>query len=473
MQEIINAVVIDDQLSDIYGISEALCAQGISTLPVHYKKDATTTKALCREIAKTSPRVIITDIQLEHAGDEPSRTDINLVAGIVFEITKALTGPYVLLAWTSKADHIETLAETVNKLCEARSVRKPMLIGAINKTECKLAAGDEAYSVDEIFKKFQEYLANEKQIRALMNWEKGVMNAAHRAVNSLLSVPNGSLADTLHQLGVQAVGEGNLPGHEATAINSAVSSILNDEMSQYSVDERVRKVWAEALDVEPSKANAEASHRLNTLLHFDLEPKEQIIFPGDAFVCADLKPFFQTQVDKSEIEDQLQHFVRNLVPEDRGAITKYETKVANAHAGQNKIDAEKNLNDFYLSPKQLLETNTQYALLEVSPACDFSQKKRELKTFVMGAVVPTRALLGKVYKGGSTEDVMNCRFHWGGEDSTLLVSAKYQVQLSERYVMNAVESELFRNRFRMRDSLLQSWIQSIAQYNSRIGTISF
>lgn len=472
MQEVISAVVIDDQLSAIYGISKALCEAGISTFPIHYQKDATATKALCQKIAKTSPRVIITDIQLEHGGKSPSKTDISLVAGIIYEITKSLTGPYIVLAWTSQAAHVEALRDIIFKLCDAKTTNRPLFVEAIDKTECKDDDDADVYVTGKILDKFKSYLEIDKQLRALLHWEKGVMSAAHRTVNSLISVPNSSLADTLHQLGVQSVGETNLQNHESTAINNAISNILYDEIGQYSHETNTKEIWRTALDVAASEANSEARHKLNTLLHFDMFPKENIVFPGDVFVCDDLKPFFGKLIIASEHNKQLMEFCRNLIPKDTKQLKNLRVKVDRANEGQNKTDAEANLKKKYSDPRILLARKTKFVFLETSPACDFSNNKRELKPFSLGVVAPSSALVG-VFSGKPPTDVLRCKIHWEKEDYTLMVSAKYQIHLSEKYVMHEAKAGAFKNRFRMRDSLLQSWIQNIAQYNSRIGTISF
>lgn len=472
MQEVISAVVIDDQLSAIYGISKALCEAGISTFPIHYQNDATATKALCLEIAKTSPRVIITDIQLEHGGASPSKTDISLVAGIIYEITKSLTGPYIVLAWTSQAAHVEALREIIFRLCDAKATNRPLFVEAIDKTECKDDDDADVYVTGKILDKFKSYLETDKQLRALLHWEKGVMSAAHRTVNSLISVPNGSLADTLHQLGIQSVGETNLQNHESTAINNAISNILYDEIGQHSHETDTIEIWKTALNVTASEANSEARHKLNTLLHFDMFPKEDIVFPGDVFVCDNLKPFLGKLIKTSEYDEQLKEFCRNLIPKDATMLEKLRLKVDRANAGQHKADAEGNLKGLYSDPSRLLRRKTKFVFLETSPACDFSNNKRELKPFSLGVVAPSSALVG-VFKGKPNTDVLRCKIHWENEDYTLMVSAKYQVHLSEKYVMHEAKEGAFKNRFRMRDSLLQSWIQNIAQYNSRIGTISF
>ncbi|MEP2978577.1 MAG: hypothetical protein ABJO86_03765, partial [Lentilitoribacter sp.] len=337
---------------------------------------------------------------------------------------------------------------------------------------CKSDDDANVYIADKILVKFQEHLKSDKQIRALLNWEKGVMSAAHRAVNSIISVPNGTLASTLYQLGIQSVGKDNLNGHESTAINNAISNILYDELGQESLNTYSKDIWKDALDVNAPKVSEEAKHQLNSILHFDMLPKEDIVFPGDVFICQDLVPFFSKFTNTSECGKQLKQFIDNLIPRDEKQLRSIRDKVKSATNAEGKKSANKKFREKYEKPRLIIRDQSHFVFLEISPACDFSNNKRQLKPFALGLITPSKAIDG-VFKATPTTDVLRCKIKWNDIDYTLMVSAKYQIQLSEQYVMKAAEDNLFTNRFRMRDSLLQSWVQSIAQYNSRIGTISF
>ena len=154
MQEIVNAVVIDNDANDIMGISTALASAGISTLPVHFK-DATLARAHCKKTASASPRIIITDIQMQESGREPSKTDLGNVAGCLAEIVSNTDGPYIVLAWTAKPEALNDLKEVVQKFFEKRAIREPFYFDGISKAQCK---GEDGYEASLILESFAKHI---------------------------------------------------------------------------------------------------------------------------------------------------------------------------------------------------------------------------------------------------------------------------------------------------------------------------
>jgi len=155
LQEVINAVVIDDEIEDIIGITTALTKLGISTLPIHYD-DPTSARSLCRKAAKASPRIIITDIQLRGGGADPTATDLSNVAACLGEVVKGTNGPYVVLAWTSKPDTLDALRARVEEYFDKTSIRRPIYFDGICKDDCSTAP--KVYDADKILEQFGMHL---------------------------------------------------------------------------------------------------------------------------------------------------------------------------------------------------------------------------------------------------------------------------------------------------------------------------
>ncbi|MEP2987333.1 MAG: hypothetical protein ABJO88_00095, partial [Parasphingorhabdus sp.] len=213
MQEVINAVVIDNEIEDIIGVTTALAELGISTLPVHYK-DPTAARELCKNISKASPRVIITDIQLRDGGKDPSTTDLSNVALCLAEIVEETKGPYVVLAWTTKPESLAALKDRVIQYFDAKGIRHPIYFDGISKNDCSIA--EKEYSAEKILEHFGAHLANQASIRALMFWECSVLEAAIDSVNTLSSLDPSTLPQSLKSL-AESVAGSNLKGFEAIA----------------------------------------------------------------------------------------------------------------------------------------------------------------------------------------------------------------------------------------------------------------
>ncbi len=63
MQEIINAVVIDDNEKELLEVTKALALKAISTIPIHYT-DPSSTYQKCEKSSEAVPRIIITYIKM-------------------------------------------------------------------------------------------------------------------------------------------------------------------------------------------------------------------------------------------------------------------------------------------------------------------------------------------------------------------------------------------------------------------------
>lgn len=436
MQELINAVVIDDQAEHIVEITTAFASKGISTLPVHYK-DPTSAYKLCSDAAGVGPRVIITDIQMREGGTTPTRTDLANVTRCLKEIAQKINGPYVILAWTSVPDSFDQLKEYVTRAF-GDDIQMPVYFDSICKNACKPDGA--AFNADLILEKFSEHLDAQKQVKALMHWEKSILYAASSSVNELVEQDTGlSLGKILYSLANQVAGA-NLHGHEAIAINEALIYVLKDKLSFLALNEASKTIWGEALNGQAGTAlTYPQKAQLNSILHFDEHVDTSITCPGDVWLINRPADFFKLVSSNAEAEAQ---------------VTKFKQEVYD-HA------------------------NAQLICMEISPACDFSNNKKPLKSMALGVIVPktdiSNSAEGKLKK---REGLLIIPITYSNEPSVLIISKKYVMAVTNAKIANLQRSyagkvAIVQKILRMRETLLLSWIQSIASHNSRIGTVSF
>lgn len=436
MQEIINAVVIDDQADHIIEITTAFASKGISTLPIHYK-DPTSAYKLCSDAAAVGPRVIITDIQMREGGATPTTADIANVTRCLKEIASKINGPYVILAWTSVPASFVQLKDYVTRAF-GTDIQMPVYFDRICKNECK--PDGIAFNAEIILQKFSDHLDAQKQMKALMHWEKSVLSAAAYSVNELIEQDTGlSLGKTLYALANQVAGA-NLNNHEAIAVNEALIYVLKDKLSFLALNDTSQKIWGEALR---GQAGTTLSYlekaQLNSLLHFDDNIDTSIICPGDIWVINKQINFFNLLSSNSEAAHQVALFKREI----------------------------------HDSP------NSQVICMEISPACDFSNNKKPFKTLALGMLVPkadvSNSLAGKLK---SSDCLLLIPIVSSDEPSLLIISKKYVMAATTSKIENLQKKysrgeAVIQKVMRMRETLLLSWIQSIASHNSRIGTVSF
>lgn len=465
MQEVINAVVIDNEIEDIIGVTTALAELGISTLPVHYR-EPTAALALCKKMAAASPRVIITDIQLRDGGAAPTKSDLSTVAACLANIVSATKGPYVVLAWTSKPEALDELKVRVTEYFEKADIRLPMYFDRICKNEC--SAGDKEYSAAEILRQFKEHLAGEASVRALMHWECSVLQAAIESVNTLADFDKDTLPQSLRSLAVSVAGS-NLKGFEATAINEAFSYVLKDKLGLLSLTEYTRDVWDNVFSNAKGEVQETSKHQLNTILHIETSPQDKIICPGDVWISGKPKMLFQKVDVGKEAYNQSERMkdeflTLTLDGHDLDLRARTETNP------EDKIELQSEFQQRCATPLRDAKQACQIAMIEISPACDFANQKKPLKTIALGVLVPVDSITNEVNLKQSDSTIV-VKIVLDGTNYLLGFSSKYITALSEKMILS--DELKLTKKLRIRESLLQSWIHRFSAYNSRIGTISF
>lgn len=436
MQEIINAIVIDNDIHDIMEIATAFTSKGISTLPVHFK-DPTSAYQLCASAASINPRIIITDIQMRDGGATPTTSDIANVTKCLKEAAKEISGPYIILAWTSVPSAFNTLKDYVTKAFDRSKTTMPFYFDYICKNECKPTGAD--FDADIILEKFSQHLSGIEPLKALLHWEKSVSKAAYESVNGLvLTEAHHPLQEVLSSLAKQVAGA-NLSGHESVAVNEALIHVLKDKISFLALQDDAKIAWSKALKPsQPNKLGDDAKANLNSILHFDKHVNQSIACPGDIWLIEKEGSFFQIISTKAESSDIAQKF-------------KSEVKAT---------------------------PNSQMICMEISAACDFSNNKKLSKSLALGVITPRSELSNAKYKElKETENLLTIPLTFNKQPSILTVSKKYVIAATTKK-MEAMQKNLktgatIKKTTRMRENLLASWTQAIASYNSRIGTVSF
>jgi len=469
LQELVNAVVIDDNTDDLLGISTALAKQGISTIPIHYQGSSQAQKAYdaCKGAAQALPRIIITDIQMNDGGAAPTKTDLGNVARCLEEIVSNIAGPYIILAWTSIPNHFSSLQEYVEKYFKKKNIPAPLYFDSICKNECKKRG---EYNADIILKKFSNHLEKQLQLKALMHWERTIFNSAIGSVNDLLETCNASdqsIASILRALADGVAGR-NLPDFESVAINEALSYLLKDKVGQSNFNSKSKDIWKNAITSEKASLNDVAKHHLNSLLHFDNNPSKDIICPGDLWEISKEEDFFKL-ISANDHKNQIDRLKEEFIVFDENGY-KLQQRISKARKHDYKVKLKSQLKSTYTDVKKQAKQNIKIVAIEISPICDFSNKKKALKSLALGIIIPSENLTKHVHLKRS-DSIITCPILLDGKENFIALSAKYILSMSESKIL---EPSLGNQKIlRVRESILQSWIHKLTSYNSRIGTVSF
>ena len=469
MQELVNAVVIDDDTDDLLGISTALAKQGISTIPIHYQgsSKAKEAYAACEKAAQALPRIIITDIQMNDGGSTPTKTDLGNVTGCLEKIVSKTAGPYIILAWTSIPDHFSSLKEYVEEYFQKKTIRLPLYFDRICKSECKKRG---EYNADAILEKFSNHLEKQLQLKALMHWERTIFNSAIGSVNDLFKTCNASsqsIASILKALADGVAGR-NLPDFESVAINEALSYLLKDKVGQSNFNTESKDIWKKAITNEKAGLNDVAKHHLNSLLHFDGKPSQDIICPGDLWKISREDDFFKL-ITNNDHKNQIDRLKEEFIIFDENGY-KLQQRISKARKDDYKRKLKSQLKSTYTDIKQQAKKNISIVAIEISPICDFSNKKKALKSLALGIMIPAEKLTKQVCLKKS-DSIIICPMLYDGKENFIALSAKYILSMSESKILDrSLDNQKI---LRVRESILQSWIHKLSSYNSRIGTVSF
>jgi len=467
MKELISAVVIDDNQDDVKAVTDALGKEGIPTYPIHYT-GANEAFEFCDGIAASQPRVIITDIQINSSvGDAPTTTDYSNIATCIQRLVENTRGPYMVLAWTDKKDHLNELKEYITGYFDRQNIHQPFYFDSICKEQCKEEELVSQYSTAKIFEKVVGHLDKNKEVRALMCWEKQVLRSAHGTVNTLIEIAKGELGGVLASLGKEAAGH-HFQGNESIAINESLIYILRDELSKNSVKLENKNLWAGALAGHPDSTVDNQKFNLNTILHLDQIEEGGINCPGDVWMVNGER-IFGTFGKKEDIDEQVKIFKADLfVPSEKGI--NWRKEIAKISDPDRKREKKLLYNEKVTEKISKGKQNSKYIAIEISSKCDFFSKGKYFRNLVLGLLVPSEYIDDYVIIKRSNSILCLPVTH-NDESFHLVISAKYVVTFSDWLIDH--DDFQMNKIFRIRESLLQSWIQSISAYNARIGTISF
>lgn len=464
MNAIFNAVIIDDEMSDILGIAKCLAGQGISTLPVHYN-DPAEAYGVCKKIAPLMPRVIITDIQMNASASDA--TNYSNIAQCIELIVGSSIGPYVVLTWTSKPDQFEALKSYIHEYFEKKDVARPFFFGSIDKSECKPNGTD--YDAREIFSKFSAHMDTSKELSALMHWEIQVLRASIETVNTLAQEAGGDLRRILCALGEKVMGK-NLAGNEASALNESLSYVLRDKINLYSENISSQEVWEAALKPHDSGISDDQVFRLNALLHLDKSQRTGISHPGDVWHLGDPRIFFNAICKTNESRSKFMEVNEDFLVFDSAHRDLTKQLMSGELPNDQKDELKTRLKEEYTDPHSTALKSSMPFFIEVSPLCDFAEKKKKLRTFAYGLMIRYDTLSEKV-KIKKSESIISMPIRYDDNKYFMCLSAKYLTAFTDSFMDH--EDNKAKRIFRVRESMLQSWIHKIASYNSRIGTVSF
>lgn len=450
-------VVVDDNKDELDNIKNALFEAGMPCLPIQYINDSDNESGIDHvDVTQwISPRVIVTDLNLTAL---QGATAANLVGPLARMLKRlSLEGPYLLCIW-SKLN--EEVAE-VMQLLEERyrdQIPLPLEVTAIAKTDFLGEPGS-------LRERIKGLIAENSLFDVLFSWESRIAEASRSAISMLYSLAQDSnesksiedrtdeLRKILAVIGNEAIGIKNAGDNPAFAMDTGLMPVLEDQVRSMSLG--FGDKWLGAIPEIGKRQNIDDSvkSKLNTFFHIE-EVKED--FPKDCrgvFVSLNTD-YLQTNKNLGKFQKRIGRPVKALVHEE------FLPKVDDPSQKKLRKDARAEIT---------------LGFLEISPACDFAQRKTRFPRYILGALIPEE--FEELTSWGSPQGVKD-RAHEGIRRLPKIeVKGKtYVVKFSFKYQFGAqpYDNQWFgASLFRVRDQILSDITFNCSQYASRPGVISF
>lgn len=397
-------LVLDDQKTELWHVTHGLASCGIPVMP-HLVLNGSL------ECAPVEPysgiRLLFTDLHI--LGPTQARPE-QYTSALVSFIKKLIKPSTYLIVFWSNFEHEAQRAEEL--LTQRLDVSlKPIAFRALPKDLARNAADDDeaiAAPARIQLKQNLERILNEfPQLRALMDWESGVSQAAAETTNELLQLlPKGKaeISNREHVRAVMARMAQEALGHEAEhdpvkGLTQALMPILQDILEQDDIQDQTR--LKEFLDIKNQRI---------PLPHDDLIP-----LLNDYFIHTEndgagaLERGAIIRFDENYLKDGLMQDIGLMeCPGDwqeavcrefyKGWGLKQQAIQAADKAVENAVEekkpttkalaTKKTLTEEITAIKTSLNANNVYAV-ELSAICDHVQNKPRSNRFLFAIFVPT------------------------------------------------------------------------------------
>lgn len=453
-------VVIDDNKEELDNIKNAFFEAGIPCLPIQYVNDDPDNESGIDHVDISewiSPRIVVTDLNLTETQNAKA---VNLAGPLAKMLQRlSLKGPYLLCIWSK----LEKDVDGVMRVLEERhrdDMALPLQVSVISKTEFLSEAG-------RLKEKIKNLISENSLFDMLFNWEVRISEAGRSAISMLYSLAQGNnesksiedraaeLRKILAAVGNEAIGLKNAADNPALAMETGLIPVLEDQIRSMS-DADLDGKWSAAVPEIGEKQTIDDSvkSKLNAFYHIE-EVAE--VYPKNSrgvFVCLNMG-YLQKRGNREKFERRLGRSIKSLVHDEFLPKTDNPEEKGLREQARNKI---------------------VIGFLEVSPACDYAQRKTKLPRYILGALIPSEFEVLTSFE--TSQGVKKDRAHEGVYRLPRIdfKGKTYVVKFSFKYQLGAQpdDNQWFGSSlFRVRDQILSAITFSCSQYASRPGVISF
>jgi|APSaa5957512535_1039671.scaffolds.fasta_scaffold10700_4 hypothetical protein len=371
-------------------------------------------------------RVIFLDLVL--GGSSDPKTVVSTTYSVIDRLVDPITnGPFLLIMWTTHPQLASKVEENLKKYgFENISV-------VLKKRECKTVKGD--FSLQKTKQKLKEKLEGNEQFELFLLWENLIGSAASRTMSNFFTLEerdkdwNQKMRIIMLKMAKGILGDHIRPQNKneiSRNVLHSLNSAFNDELRlQTDGTPHIEKINISFQGMNRKKQNPETDAKINSKLIL-ISETSAIGMPGNVYS-------------------------NNFVPK----IKVNELLRKNAFVKSKQFLTEKNTN---------FKKNLKHIVLEVTPLCDYAQKKSLKHRLLPGILWPYDAI-DELKKGGEFKYNVLPIIQWNQNlyymvfDFRFFTSSSFNV-LNNKKPIFAIQNELL------------SDIQSrLASHVSRLGVV--
>lgn len=444
-------IIVDDRQDELNTLSQAFLDNGIGCRPLLY--DNAYSEPL------SNIRIAFFDLNIgekivDDSGKTPEEVE-RLNSGVYNDLAVAINqyidkenGPFALIFWTKNKKIIDGFIKYIQNPERGFSDTPfPIVIDCIDKDEF-ISAHNENNLSEKLLK-----VLNLEEIKFLFNFETKAIEGAENTINKLYEIipkdenwgENKILFDNLgkilSKIAVSTLGFEHSKENPNKAIHEGLLPILNNEMINSESEVDWKKILTPLFSASSIKEIVSPDdliqRKVNSIFHLEPHAAEKDV-RGNVLI-----------IDKTD-SDILQSF--NI-----DDITLWFNKLLPFKSDKKAL-------------KRATRDTSKLIAIELSAACDFSNKKERINKYVLGFIIPcinSKEDINQAQRIESSYQLGGCDFNLGEEN--------FQIWLNLNFVFGAKsdDSRLGESLFIMKKEIMDMLGNRYASHISRIGITSF
>ncbi|MHA3047777.1 hypothetical protein JSO59_010545 [Riemerella anatipestifer] len=442
-------IIVDNEESELYRLGKAFLNVGVGCKTILYDITHETPFNHVRiaffDINLTLAKEILSDQDIEEIKNNHTQV-FNDLANAINQYIAISNGPYALIFWTKN----QVLVNAFIKYVREREIEiaNPILIGTLDKT---LYNDD---NLDNLITDLSTLLNSNEQIKFLFELEEACRKAGEKTLNKIHEI---SPKDTVFG--------------ESTTLFDNLDSIFS-------------KIAVSSLGFEHAKENPKKGvyEGLVPILNYEFLNNESLInwdIVTDKLTKA--KKHSDITIGEPSVQpniNSLYHIENSLtglqnLQTTRGAVFLLDKSNPELLHNFGIHNADRWFNDLIpindSTKRRSLRGNSQLIAVEISAACDYSNKKSRINKYILGIIVDdfdTNQYLDKYRRSESSYHLGGCSFYLNGNPK--------QIWLNLNFVFSALpnDSRLANPTFILKKEIMDMLGNKYASHISRIGITS-